>query len=80
MLMRISLIVAIIAGLAAGVINFLKVKEKIDIVVTERNTEHANYVKTDAELTTTKSTVLQMNCSERFLSNTPGNKPASVST
>ncbi len=55
MLMRISLIVAIIAGLAAGALSFIKVKEKIDTVVTERNTEHANYVRTDAELTTTKS-------------------------
>jgi hypothetical protein len=55
MLMRISLIVAIIAGLAAGALSFIKVKEKIDVLVTERNTEHANYVKTDAELTTTKS-------------------------
>ena len=53
--MRISLIVAIIAGLAAGALSFIKVKEKIDGLVTERNTEHANYVKTDAELTTTKS-------------------------
>ena len=53
--MRISLIVAIIAGLAAGALSFIKVKEKIDTVVTERNTEHANYVRTDAELTTTKS-------------------------
>lgn len=55
MLMRISLIVAIIAGLAAGVINFIKVKEKIDNVVTERNDWNQKYVKTDAELTTTKS-------------------------
>ena len=48
MLMRISLIIAIIAGLAAGALSFIKVKERIDIVVAERNTEHANYVKTDA--------------------------------
>lgn len=55
MLMRISLIVAIIAGLAAGALSFIKVKEKIDLVVSERNTEHANYVKTNDELNTTKS-------------------------
>jgi exonuclease VII large subunit len=55
MLIRISLIVAILAGLAAGVLNFIKVKEKIDIVVTERNDWHAKFDKTDAELTTTKS-------------------------
>lgn len=55
MLMRISLIVAIIAGLAAGVLSFIKVKEKIDGVVAERNDWNDKYVKTDAELTTTKS-------------------------
>lgn len=55
MLMRISLIVAIIAGLAAGVLSFIKVKEKIDTVVAERNDWNDKYVKTDAELTTTKS-------------------------
>lgn len=54
MLMRISLIVAIIAGLAAGTLSFIKVKEKIDGVVTERNEWNQKYVTTDAELTTTK--------------------------
>lgn len=53
--MRISLIIAIIAGLAAGALSFIKVKEKIDGVVTERNEWNQKYVKTDAELTTTKS-------------------------
>lgn len=53
--MRISLIVAIIAGLAAGVLSFIKVKEKIDGVVAERNDWNQKYVKTDADLTTTKS-------------------------
>lgn len=55
MLMRISLIIAIVAGLAAGALSFIKVKEKIDTVVAQRDVEHQNYVKTDAELTTTKS-------------------------
>lgn len=54
MLIRISLIIAIIAGLAAGALNFIKVKEKIDTVVTERNDWNQKYVKTDAELNTTK--------------------------
>lgn len=40
MLMRISLIVAIIAGLAAGALSFIKVKEKIDNVVTQRDEQH----------------------------------------
>ncbi|MGC3959376.1 MAG: hypothetical protein QM813_15955 [Verrucomicrobiota bacterium] len=55
MLMRISLIIAIIAGLAAGALSFIKVKEKIDTVVAERNDWNQKYVKTDADLTATKS-------------------------
>jgi hypothetical protein len=54
MLIRISLIIAIIAGLAAGALNFVKVKEKIEILIGERNDWHAKFDKTDAELTTTK--------------------------
>ncbi|MEK7782111.1 MAG: hypothetical protein AAB370_11490 [Verrucomicrobiota bacterium] len=57
MLIRISLIVAILAGLAAGAINFIKVKEKIDTVVTERNEWNQKFVTTDNELTTTKGTL-----------------------
>lgn len=73
MLIRISLIVAILAGLAAGAINFIKVKEKIDTVVTERDTEHtgrlsaegerdktkADLAKTEKELTKTKDTLVK---------------------
>jgi hypothetical protein len=54
MLIRISLIIAIIAGLAAAALNFVKVKEKIDTVVAERNDWNKKWVDTDAELTTTK--------------------------
>ena len=54
MLIRISLIIAILAGLAAGALNFLKVKEKIETIATERNEWHGKFDKTDAELTTTK--------------------------
>jgi len=67
MLIRISLIVAIVAGLAAGVLNFIKVKEKIDIVVTERNDWHQKYVTTDNELTSTKGTLAK---TEKELTNT----------
>jgi formate-dependent nitrite reductase cytochrome c552 subunit len=59
MLIRISLFIAIIAGLAAGAINFIQVKQKIDGVVAERDGEHQKYVKTDAELTTTKGTLVK---------------------
>lgn len=54
MLIRISLIIAILAGLAAGALNFIKVKEKIETLATERNEWHGKFDKTDAELTTTK--------------------------
>jgi hypothetical protein len=55
MLIRISLVIAILAGLAAGALNFIKVKEKIETLATERNRWQADFVKTDAELTTTKA-------------------------
>jgi hypothetical protein len=55
MLIRISLVIAILAGLAAGALNFLKVKEKIETLATERNDWHGKFDKTDAELTTTKA-------------------------
>jgi flagellar biosynthesis chaperone FliJ len=57
MLMRISLIVAIIAGLAAGGLSLFKVKEKIDTVVAERNDWNQKYVATDNILTETKGTL-----------------------
>lgn len=57
MLIRISLIVAIIAGLAAGVLNFIKVKEKIDIVVTQRDTEKKDKETAQSDLATTKGTL-----------------------
>ena len=53
MLIRICLIVAILAALAAGGLNFVKVKEKINAVVTERNTDRA--AKTAAETQTAKA-------------------------
>jgi exonuclease VII large subunit len=57
MLIRISLIIAIIACIAAAALNFVKVKEKIEIVVAERNDWQKKFTDTDAELTTTKGTL-----------------------
>src|SRR5678815_3197295 len=54
MLIRISLIVAIIAGLATGVINFLKVKEKITILQADLARETAGRQKAEAELASTR--------------------------
>jgi hypothetical protein len=42
MLMRISLIVAIIAGIAAGALNFVKVKEKIETIEAQREKERTD--------------------------------------
>jgi hypothetical protein len=54
MLIRISLIIAILAALAVGALNFVKVKEKIETLKTERNDWHGKFTKTDEDLTRTK--------------------------
>jgi cell shape-determining protein MreC len=66
MLIRISLIVAIIAGLAVGVLNFLKVKEKITTLQTNLDTETkahqeflAKYNSSQKELTKTTAELKQ---------------------
>jgi hypothetical protein len=57
MLIRISLIIALVAALAVGILNFVMVKEKIDTLITQRNDWHGKYDTTYAELTTTKQTL-----------------------
>lgn len=71
MLLRISLIVAIVAGLAVGGLNFVKVKEKIVTLAADRDNEKkmkeqaqtelrstkSELAKTSAELKTTKATL-----------------------
>ena len=66
MLLRISLIIAILAGLGAGVISYLEVSKKIPVLVQQRNDEHsakvtalANLSKTKTELAKTKNTLAQ---------------------
>jgi hypothetical protein len=54
MLTRISLIVAIIAGLAVGVLNFLQVKEKITKLEADLKTETEAHQKFEKQYTTTK--------------------------
>ena len=54
MLIRISLIVAILAALAAGVLNFVVVKDKITTLATDRDTQKAGWLATTNELTKTK--------------------------
>jgi len=54
MLIRISLIVAIIAGLGVGAINFFKVKQIIVETRAQRDDWHNKWTATDATLTKTK--------------------------
>jgi myosin heavy subunit len=55
MLIRISLIIAIIAALAAGTLNFITVKEKIETVIVQRDDWKQKWNTTDGELTKTKT-------------------------
>jgi len=75
MLIRISLIVAILAGLATAGISFIKVKEKIDTVKNERNDWHQKFDKTDTELNTTKKDLAK---SEADLKQTKGDLAATA--
>ena len=55
MLIRISLIVAILAGLAAAGISFIPVKNKIEQIKNERNDWHQKFTTTDADLRKTRT-------------------------
>lgn len=55
MLLRISLIVAILAGLAVGGLNFVKVKEKVTNLATDRDNEKKMKEQAQTELRSTKS-------------------------
>jgi myosin heavy subunit len=59
MLIRISLIVAILAGLAVGTLNFVKVKKIIETTRQERNEWHGKYDETDRNLKKTTATLKQ---------------------
>jgi uncharacterized coiled-coil DUF342 family protein len=55
MLIRISLIVAIVAALAAGALNVFEIRDKIDTLITERNGFHTERDQARTELTSTKN-------------------------
>ncbi|MCX8090841.1 MAG: hypothetical protein N3I86_07890 [Verrucomicrobiae bacterium] len=57
MIIRIGLIVALVASLAVGVLNFVEVKKKIETLLTERNDWQGKYNTTFAELNSTKETL-----------------------
>src|SRR5262245_28577202 len=55
MLLRISLIVALLAGLAVGGLNFISVKNKVVTLATDRDNEKKMKEQAQSELRTTKS-------------------------
>jgi hypothetical protein len=57
MLMRISLILAIIAALAAGTLNVVLVKDKINTLITDRNTQRDGRISAENERDATKKTL-----------------------
>jgi hypothetical protein len=57
MLMRISLIVAILAALGAGTLNVLQVRDKINTLISQRNDEHDHRVTAETDLAKTKQTL-----------------------
>jgi len=57
MLIRISLIIAILAAIGAAVLNFVTVKKNLETVISQRQEWRDKWTKTDAELTTTKNTL-----------------------
>jgi hypothetical protein len=59
MLIRIFLIVAIVAGLACGVLNVVVVKGKITTLTEDRNTQRDQKVAAQNDLATTKKTLTQ---------------------
>jgi multidrug efflux pump subunit AcrA (membrane-fusion protein) len=54
MLIRISLIVAILAALGAGVVNFVVVKDKIGALTDDRNTQRTDKITAQTDLASTK--------------------------
>jgi hypothetical protein len=55
MLIRISLIVALIAGIAVAALNFVKVKDKITTLISQRDTEHSGRMQAESDLRSTKT-------------------------
>jgi septal ring factor EnvC (AmiA/AmiB activator) len=58
MLLRIALILAIITAIAVAVLNFVKVKEDVTTIITQRNTNREEWNKTTAMLNATNKVLL----------------------
>jgi len=59
MLIRISLIVAILAALAAGALSFTQVRSKITTLMQQRDDYHTQLTQTQGQLESTKKTLAQ---------------------
>lgn len=55
MLIRISLIVALLAALAVGVVNIVFVKDKLNTLITDRNTQRSGRLQAEGERDTAKT-------------------------
>jgi septal ring factor EnvC (AmiA/AmiB activator) len=82
MLLRISLIVAILAGLGAGVVSYLEVSDKIPVLTKQRDDEHtakvneiAAHTKTKTEL---KKTQVELASTQQELSDTKADRDKAV--
>jgi len=80
--MRISLIVAIIAGLAVAGLNFVLVKEKVVTLAKDRDNEKGEKVKAQTELAKTKkdlaNTVAELNTTKQTLETTTAERDKAI--
>lgn len=74
MLLRLSLVIAILAALAVGVLNFVMVKEKVTTLIAERNDWHGKFDTSQKELAKTtddlKKTTAELNTTKEALAAT----------
>ena len=82
MLIRISLILAVLAALAVGVVNFVFVKEKINTLVTDRNTNRDGWHATQAQLAQTNKVLVktqgELKQTQQELADTQGERDKAV--
>ena len=82
MLIRISLIIALVAGLAVAGLNFFQVKQKVETLIKERNDWHGKYDVTFDDLTKTKGelekTTAKLKSTEETLATTTAERDAAV--
>lgn len=84
MLIRITLILAIVAALAAGALNFFVVKDKITALVTDRDTQKTDKEKAQTDLASTKKdlakTQTTLSQTQRDLTDAKAQRDTAVAT